>query len=98
MDPYEFLFLILPLATLVGLLVFVVYKLAKRDETMRQSELKTLNELMQMGAVDKDSFSFALQALLNDKVIDVYSFERLGKLIESSFDETVEPVTKKETV
>ena len=97
MDPYEFLFLILPLASLIALLVFVIYKLAKRDDTMRQSEMKTLNELMQMGALDKDSFSSALQALLNDKVIDIYSFERLGKLIESSFNETKEPVTQKET-
>lgn len=92
MDPYEFLLLILPLAALIVILAVVVYRLALRDSSMRSSEMKMLNELMQMGALDEDNFATALQGLLSDKVIDKGSFERLGKLIEGSFDENDKPV------
>lgn len=97
MDPYEFLFLILPLTALVVILVAAVYKLARGDGYMRQNELRTLNELIQMGAVDKDSFYAALQGLVNDEVIDKGSFERLGKLVQESFEETEETVAPQET-
>jgi competence protein ComGC len=87
MDPNEFLFLILPLTVLVVLLVVIVYRLAVTNESVRTKEMETLNELMQMGALDKDNYSETLQGLVSDKVIDKGSFERLGKLIEESFEE-----------
>ena len=90
MGPNEFLFLILPLAVLVVILVVVVYRLAVKNDAVRHNELETLNELMQMGALDKDNFSETLQGLVSDKVIDKGSFERLGKLIEESFNEDEE--------
>ena len=61
MGPNEFLFLILPLAVLVVILVVVVYRLAVKNDAVRHNELETLNELMQMGALDKDNFSETLQ-------------------------------------
>ena len=90
MGPNVFLFLILPLAVLVVILVVVVYRLAVKNDAVRHNELETLNELMQMGALDKDNFSETLQGLVSDKVIDKGSFERLGKLIEESFNEDEE--------
>lgn len=96
MDPNEFLFLILPLATLVAILVIVVYRLATRDDSLRQKEMKTLNELIAAGELDGVNFTEALQGLLNDKVIDKAAFERLGKLLQESFKDFEEPVSQSE--
>ena len=90
MGPNEFLFLILPLAVLVVILVVVVYRLAVTNDAVRSKELETLNELIQMGALDKDNYAETLQSLVGDEVIDKRSFERLGKLIEESFEEEEE--------
>ena len=90
MDPNEFLFLILPLAALVTILVVVVLYLAKKEDTMRHKEVETLNELMLTGAVDKENFSAALQGLVSNKIIDKNSCERLRKLLEDSFNESEE--------
>ena len=87
MGPNEFIFLILPLAVLVVILVVVVYRLAVTNDAVRSKELETLNELIQMGALDKDNYAETLQSLVGDEVIDKRSFERLGKLIEESFEE-----------
>jgi len=96
MDPNEFLFLILPLAALVTILVVVVFYLARKEDTMRHKEVETLNELMRTGTVDKENFSTALQGLVRDKLIDKTSFERLGKLLEDSFNESEETCSQPE--
>ena len=96
MDPNEFLLLILPLAALVTILVVVVFYLARKEDTMRHKEVETLNELMRTGAVDKENFSAALQDLVRDKLIDKASFERLGKLLEDSFNELQETCSQPE--
>jgi hypothetical protein len=96
MDPNEFLFLILPLAALVTILVIVVFYLARKEDTMRHKEVETLNELMRTGTVDKENFSAALQGLVRDKLIDKTSFERLGKLLEDSFNESEETCSQPE--
>ena len=98
MDIYEFLFLILPLAILVFILVFAVLKLTVKDDDVHYKELKTLNELMQMGLLDKDELYSALQDLVNDKVIDRGSYERLGKLIEDSFHVDEQTCSQSESV
>jgi len=90
MDPNEFFFLILPLATLVIVLVIVVYRLAKKDDSLHQKELETLNELITLGELDKVNFTEALQDLVHNRVIDRNSFERLGKLLEETFSEAKE--------
>ncbi len=90
MDPNEFFFLILPLATLVILLVIVVYRLATKDNSLGQKELEALNELITSGELDKVNFTEALQGLVNNRVIDRTSFERLGKLLEETFSEAKE--------
>jgi len=87
MDPNEFLFLILPLAALVAILVVVVFYLAKKEDAIQHKEVETLNELMRTGTVDKENFSAALQGLVRDKIIDEDSCERLRKLLEDSFNE-----------
>ena len=96
MDPNEFLFLILPLAALVTILVIVVFYLARKEDTMRHKEVETLNELMHTGTVDKENFSAALQGLVRNKLIDKTSFERLGKLLEDSFNESEETCSQPE--
>lgn len=90
MDPNESLFLILLLAALVVIVVIVVLYSAGKEDTMRHKEVETLNELMRTGAVDKENFSAALQGLVRDKIIDKDSCERLGKLLEDSFNEAEE--------
>lgn len=90
MDPNEFLFLIMPLAALVAILVVVVFYLARKEDTMQHKEVETLNELMRTGEVNKENFSAALQGLVRDKIIDEDSCERLRKLLEESFTEPEE--------
>jgi len=97
MDPNEFLFLILPLAALVTILVVVVLYLAKKEDTMQHKEVETLNELMLTGAVDKENFSAALQGLVRNKLIDKDSCERLRKLLEDSFNEPEETCSQLES-
>jgi hypothetical protein len=84
MDPNEFLFLVLPLASLVALLVAVVFCMARRENTIHHKELETLNELMRTGEVDKENVSMVLEGLVSKKVIDEKSRERLRKLLEKS--------------
>ena len=87
MDINEFLFLILPLAALVTILVVVVLYLAKKEDTVRHHEVETLNELMQTGVLNKENFYMMLQDLLNNKLIAKDSCKTLGKLLEESFNE-----------
>jgi hypothetical protein len=84
MDPSEFLFLILPLAALVAILVAVVLYLAGREDTVQHKEMETLHELMRTGEIDKENFDVVLQGLVSKKVIDKDSCERLRKLLEKS--------------
>ena len=90
MDPNEFLFLVLPLAALVTVLVVVVLYLAKKEDTVRDQEVETLNELMQTGVLNKKNFYMMLQDLVHNKLIDKDSCETLGKLLEESFDDAEE--------
>jgi hypothetical protein len=96
MDPNEFLFLILPLAALVTILVVVVLYLAKKEDTIRHKDVETLNELMQTGVLNKDNFYMLLQDLVRNKMIDEKSSEKLGKLLEESFNETEEKCSQPE--
>ena len=84
MDPSEFFFLILPLAALVAILVAAVLYLARKENTIQNKELETLHELTRTGEIDKENFSMALQDLVNKKVIDKDSCERLRKLLEKA--------------
>ena len=84
MDPSEFFFLILPLAALVAILVAAVLYLARKENTIQHKEMETLHELTRTGEIDKENFSLALQDLVNKKVIDKDSCERLRKLLEKA--------------
>jgi hypothetical protein len=82
MDPNEFLFLILPLASLVAILAAVVLIMARKEHTIHLKELETLNELMRTGELDKENYSEVLQDLVSKRVIDEKSRKRLKKLLE----------------
>jgi Glu-tRNA(Gln) amidotransferase subunit E-like FAD-binding protein len=82
MDPNEFLFLILPLASLVLILVAVVLVMSRKEHPIHHKELETLNELMRTGELDKENVSEVLQGLVSKKVIDEKGRERLKKLLE----------------
>jgi len=84
MDPSEFFFLILPLAALLAVLVAVVLYLARKEDTVKHTELETLHELMRTGEIDKENFDVVLQGLVSKKVIDQGSCERLRKLLENT--------------
>ena len=90
MDPAEFIFLILPLAALVTILVVIVLYLARKEDVIRHKDVETLNELMQTGVVNKDNFYMFLQDLVSNKMIKEDSYETLGKLLQVSFNETEE--------
>jgi Glu-tRNA(Gln) amidotransferase subunit E-like FAD-binding protein len=80
----------------VTILVVVVLYLARKEDTMQNKEVETLNELMRTGAVDKENFSAALQGLVRNKLIDKASCERLRKLLEYSFNEPEETCSQPE--
>jgi len=82
MDPNEFLFLILPLASLVLILVAIVLVMSRKEHNIHHKELETLNELMRTGELDKENYSDVLQGLVSKRVIDEKARERMKKLLE----------------
>jgi hypothetical protein len=90
MEPSQFYFLILPLASLVFILVAVVVLIARKDEDRRITEIQLLNELIRTGSVSKTNFITVLQELFEKKVIDKASFKRMGELLENYLNETNE--------
>ena len=87
MDPNQFYYLILPLASLVFILVIIVVYYAKKENNMHLTEIQILNEFMRTGAVDKVNFATALQDLVEEKIINKESFRRMGQLLEEYFNE-----------
>jgi hypothetical protein len=87
MNPNQFYFLILPLASLVFILIIIVLYYARKENNMQLKEMQMLNELMRTGVLDKANFSTALQDLVEEKIIDHDSFRRMGQLLEEHFDE-----------
>jgi hypothetical protein len=90
MDPYEFYFLILPLAALVIFLIIVVLLLSRNDTTIKHKDIETINELVQTGQVNKQNFSIMLQNLVHQGIIDKKSYTGLGKIIDESLNESQE--------
>ena len=106
MEPSYFLFLILPLAALVVILVSLVLYLARKEESVYDKELKKLTALFWRGTMDKKTFvrmvnrlkqekifsgeSERLQTLLQDKTIDQDTYVRLRKLLETTFKKRLE--------
>ena len=90
MDPYEFYFLILPLAVLVVFLVIVILLVSRKDISIKHRDIETINELVQTGQVNKQNFSLMLQNLVHQEIIDKKSFTALGKIIDESLNESQE--------
>ena len=90
MDPYEFYFLILPLAALVVFLIIVVLLLSRNDPTIKHRDIETISDLIQTGQVNKQNFSVMLQNLVHQGIIDKKSFTALGKIIDESLNEPQE--------
>ena len=87
MDPYEFYFLILPLAALVIFLIIIVLLLSRKDATIKHRDIETISDLIQTGQVNKQNFSVMLQNLVQQGIIDKKSFTALGKIIDESLNE-----------
>lgn len=103
MEPSYFLFLILPLAALVVILVSLVLYFARNEESVYDKELKKLTALFWSRKIDKKTFvrmvnrtkqekifneeSERLQTLLQDKTIDQDTYLRLRKVLETTFKE-----------
>ena len=94
MDPNQFYFLILPLASLVFILVIVILYYATKENNKEFAELQLLDELIQTGEVDKVNFATALHALLEEKIIDKKSFIRMGKILEDHLTKSKEETIK----
>ena len=90
MDPYEFYFLILPLAALVIFLIIIVLLLSRNDATIKHRDIETISDLIQTGQVNKQNFSVMLQNLVHQGIIDKKSFTALGKIIDESLNESQE--------
>ena len=85
MDPFQFYFLILPLAILVFILIIVVVYYARKEKNFSVEDIQILNELMHSGVVDYRNYPTALQELVKINVIDKNSFDRMGKFLEEYF-------------
>ena len=94
MDPNQFYFFILPLASLVFILVILVVYYARKENNKELVEMQLLDELIRTGAVDKVNFTTALQDLVEGKIIDKESFRRMGKLLEEYLNESKEKQTQ----
>jgi len=59
MEPSQFFFLILPLATIIAVLVAVVFYLSRKtEETNYEKEIKELRRLLIKGKLDRKSFLY----------------------------------------
>jgi hypothetical protein len=56
MEPNQFFLVILPLASIIGILVVVVFYLARRnEETSFEKEMKELRKSLLQGKLDRES-------------------------------------------
>ena len=85
MDPNQFYFLILPLASMVFILIIVVLYYAREKSSNALAEFQLLEILVQ--SVDQVNFTTALQDLYERKVIDKKSFIRMGQILEEHLSE-----------
>jgi len=73
MEPSQFFFFILPLATIIAILVVVVFYLARKtEETDYEKEMKRLRQLLLKGKLDRETF---LRIRDNLKVEDLFADE-----------------------
>ena len=73
MEPSQFIFIILPLAILIAILVVVVFYLARKtEETDYEKEMKRLRQLLLKGKLDRETF---LRIRDNLKVEDLFADE-----------------------
>lgn len=85
MNPNQFYFLILPLASMVFILIIVVLYYAREKSSNALAEFQLLEILVQ--SVDQVNFTTALQDLYERKVIDKKSFIRMGQILEEHLSE-----------
>ena len=85
MDPNQFYFIVLPLASIVFILVIVVLYYAREKSSNTLAEFQLLEVLVQ--SMDRVNFTTALQDLYERKVIDKNSFIRMGQILEEHLSE-----------
>lgn len=82
MEPNQFFLVILPLASIIGILVVVVFYLARRnEETSLEKEMKELRKSLLQGKLDRKSFLYIRDNL---KVEDLFFDEskRLDNMLK----------------
>jgi len=106
MEPSYFIFLILPLAILVFVLVGVTIYYAKKGEDNYEQQVKKLRKLLFSGKIDSktfttlknktdyvkhfDSESKRLVELLSSGKIDKETYNRLNQILQKSFREKID--------
>jgi hypothetical protein len=70
MEPNQFFFIVLPMATIIAVLVITIYYLARKtEETDYEKEMKKLRKLLLQGKLDRKSFLYIRENL---KVEDIF--------------------------
>lgn len=106
MEPSYFMFLILPLAILVFVLVGVTIYYARKGEDNYDQQVKKLRKLLFSGKIDSktfttlknktdyvkhfDSESKRLVELLSSGKIDKETYDRLNQILQKSFREKID--------
>ena len=106
MEPSYFIFLILPLAILVFVLVGVTIYYARKGEDNYEKQVKKLRKLLFSGKIDSktfttlknktdyvkhfDSESKRLVELLSSGKIDKETYDRLNQVLQKSFREKID--------
>jgi hypothetical protein len=88
MDTSQFFLIVLPLASLIGILVVVVFYLGKKgDEDDYEKEMKKLRQLLVKGKLDKKTF---LHIRNNVKIEDLFADQtkRLDKMLKEKTIDT----------
>ncbi|MFA5364268.1 MAG: hypothetical protein WC325_03700 [Candidatus Bathyarchaeia archaeon] len=114
MDPNYFLYLVLPLATLVVFLVGLVIYYANKEEDDYEKELKKLRKSLLSGKIDRQTFlrmrlrlkhekvfnaeSKKLVSLLSDDKIDNDTYVRLRQVLESTYRTRIEKLQENTVV
>jgi hypothetical protein len=82
MEPTQFIFLILPLAIIIAILVIVVFFLSKKtEETEYEREIKELRRSFLKGKIDQKNFLYIRENLKREHLFSDES-KKLDKMLE----------------
>ena len=109
MEPSQFIFLILPLAIIIAILVVVVLYLSRRNEVTDYE--KELRQSLLKGKIDRKTFLYIrdnlkiedrftdeskrLDDMLKHKKMDSDTYVRMKKVLDMTFDERLVKINEK---